>query len=84
MSFSSEKGTLSNVSTVQEIQNAIAGLPEPERLRLFNWIHSQEEEALGNDPETLKEAQKGARQLDAGLGVSLEDARKLTSKWTTK
>jgi len=72
------------MSTVQEIQDAIAGLPEPERLRLFNWIHSREEEELGNDPDTLQEAQEGARQLDAGRGVLLDDARKLTSKWTTK
>ncbi len=72
------------VSTVQEIQAAIAGLPDQERLRLFNWVHTQEESDPGNDPDTLAEAEKGARQLDAGLGVSLEDARKLTSKWTTK
>ncbi len=69
---------------MQEIQQAIAGLPEPERLRPFNWIHAQEEEELGTDPETLREAEQGARQLDAGQGVSLEEARKLTSKWTTK
>ncbi len=72
------------MSTVQEIQNAITGLPEQERLRLYSWIHSQEEEALGDDPETQREAEEGARQLDAGQGVSLDEARKLASKWTTK
>lgn len=72
------------MSTVQEIQNAIAGLPEPDRLRLFSWIHTQEEDDLGNDPETLSEAEEGVRQLDAGQGVTLEAARKLTSTWTTK
>jgi hypothetical protein len=72
------------MSSVQEIQNAITGLPEQERLRLLNWIHSQEEDDLGNDPDTLREAEEGARQLDAGLGVSLDDARKLTFKWTTE
>jgi hypothetical protein len=72
------------MSTVQEIQNAIAELPEQERLRLINWIHSQEEDELGNDPDTLREAEEGARQLDAGRGVTLEEARKLASKWTTK
>jgi hypothetical protein len=77
-------GILLVVSTVQEIQNAIAGLPEPDRLRLFSWIHTQEEDDLGNDPETLSEAEEGARQLDAGQGVTLEAARKLTSRWTTK
>ncbi len=65
------------MSTLQEIQDAIAGLTEPERLRLFKWIHAQEEDDLGNDPETLSEAEEGARQLDAGQGVTLEAARKL-------
>ena len=72
------------MSTVQEIQNAISGLPEMERLNLLNWIHSREEDDLANDPDLLKEAEEGARQLDAGHGISLDEARKLTSKWTTK
>ena len=72
------------MGTVQEIQNAITDLPEKERLRLFNWIHSQEEDTLGNDSETLREAEEGARQLDAGHGISLDEARKLTPKWATK
>ena len=63
------------MNTVQEIQNAIVRLSERERLRLLNWIHSEEEDEPGNDSETLREAEKGARQLDAGLGVVLEDAR---------
>ena len=75
LGFLGELRQYRNMRTVREIQDAIVGLPEPERLRLFNWIHSQEE-ALGNDPETLQEAQEGARQLDAGRGTSLEDARR--------
>jgi hypothetical protein len=73
------------VSTVQEIQNAIASLPQDERLSLFDWMHGQEErDYLANDPALLRLAEAGARQLDAGQGISLEDARKLASKWTTK
>ena len=66
------------MSTVQEIQKAIAGLPELERLSLFEWIHTQEEtDNLADDPRLLAKAEEGARQLDAGQGVSLEHARKL-------
>jgi hypothetical protein len=73
------------VSTVQEIQNAISQLPTEERMSLIEWIHSQDEpEYLADDPKLLERAEEGARQLDEGKGVSLEEARKLTSKWTTK
>jgi hypothetical protein len=73
------------MSTVQEIQNAIARLPADERLNLFDWIHSQEEaDPAAEDTKLLKMAEEGARQLDEGRGISLEEARKLTSRWTTK
>ncbi len=73
------------MSTVQEIQAAIAQLPEQERMTLLQWIHLQEEEGqAADDPELLQAAEEGARQLDAGQGISLEHARRLASKWTTK
>lgn len=75
----------SSVSTVQEIQNAIASLPEEQRLSLLEWVHRHEEaDYLAADPKLLRLAEEGARQLDAGQGISLEEARKLTSKWTTR
>ena len=73
------------MSTVQEIQNAIVSLPEEQRLSLLEWVHRQEEaDYLADDPKLLGLAEEGARQLDAGQGVSLEEARKLTPKLTTK
>jgi len=72
------------VSTVQEIQSAITRLPEEGRLALLQWIHSQESEPLADDPELLRQAEEGARQLDAGQGITLEQARRLASQWTTK
>ena len=73
------------MSTVQEIQNAIAQLPEEQRMSLLEWVHRHEEaDYMADDPKLLHLAEEGARQLDSGQGVSLEDARKLTSKWTTK
>ena len=73
------------MSTVQEIKEAIAQLPEEERMTLLQWIHAQEEAtAPDSEAELLREAEEGARQLEAGQGISLEEARKLSSKWITK
>ena len=73
------------MSTVQEIQEAITQLPEEARLRLLQWIHSHEDpDQAADDPELFRESQLGAQQLDAGAGVSLEQARQMTSRWTTK
>jgi len=73
------------MSTVQEIQEAITQLPEEARMTLLEWIHSQEEtDPVANDPELLQQAEEGARQLDAGHGITLEQARRMTSQWTTK
>lgn len=68
------------VSTVQEIQEAITQLPEEARVALLQWINSEDGV---EDPELVKQAEEGARQLDAGQGISIDEARKLTSRWTT-
>jgi hypothetical protein len=68
------------VSTVQEIKEAIAQLPEEVRMTLLQWIHTKEEaDTPEGDAELLRQAEEGARQLEAGRGVTLERARKLTS-----
>jgi hypothetical protein len=73
------------MSTVQEIQEAITQLPEEARMSLLQWIHSQgETEPFSDDPELLQQAEEGARQLDAGHGITLEQVRRMTSQWTTK
>jgi hypothetical protein len=73
------------MSTVQEIKEAIAQLPEEARVHLLEWIHLQEEgDQQADEPELLRQAEEGARQLDAGQGVPLEEARRRTSQWTTK
>ena len=69
------------MSTVQEIQEAIVQLPEEARLTLLEWIHTQEEADLhDDDPELLRQAEEGARQLDAGQGITLEEARRIVSR----
>jgi len=73
------------MSSVQEIQEAIARLPESQRLVLIDWIHTRENDGvMENDPRLLADAAEGERQLDAGSGSSLDDVRRLTSQWTTR
>ena len=73
------------MSTVQEIQLAISRLQAEDRMSLLDWIHSREEaDFAADDPELFRLAKEGADQLDKGSGVFLEEARKLTSRWTTK
>ena len=73
------------MSTVKEIQEAIAQLPEEARMTLLEWIHIQEEVDQGSDePELLRQTEEGARQLDAGQGITLAQARQRTSQWTSK
>jgi hypothetical protein len=73
------------MSSVQEIQEAIALLPENERLALVDWIHSRDlVEGLEHDSQLRADASEGERQIDAGLGMPLEEVRKLAIRWTTK
>ena len=71
------------MSTLQEIKAAILKLNASDRLCLLDWIHLQEEaDDLREDPALLAGAKEGARQLDAGQGIPLDEARKLASGWT--
>jgi hypothetical protein len=72
------------MSTVQEIQEAIAKLPEAQRFELIHLLNSQYDKAEGETDEMLAEAAEGEREIDGGQGVTLEQARKLTRTWTTK
>jgi hypothetical protein len=72
------------VSTVQEIQEAIAKLPEAQRFELIQWLHTQHDWDASSDPEVRASVERGTRQLDNGEGMFLEEVRKLTPTWTTK
>jgi predicted transcriptional regulator len=62
------------MSTVQEIQDAIAKLPENQLCELMHWIHSRSDWKVENDPEVLASVERGMRQLETGEVVSLEEA----------
>jgi hypothetical protein len=74
------------MSTMAEIQRAIEGLPASEKKALSAWLSSQQEPEMSPQEEAalLAALDKAARQLDAGLGVPLEQARGMVQRWASK
>ncbi len=74
------------VSTMAEIQRAIDELPAIDKKALSAWLSSQQEPEMSPEEETalLASLDKAARQLDAGLGVSLDQARGMVRRWTSR
>lgn len=74
------------MSTVAELQQTISKLPKADKAALTAWLESQEEPVMSAAEEAalLASLDKAARQLDAGQGMSIEQARDLVAKWATK
>jgi hypothetical protein len=79
-------GHIRTMSTLTEIQQAIAGLPATEKKALSVWLSSQQEPEMPADDEAalLASLDKAAQQLDAGLGVASEQARGMVRRWASK
>jgi hypothetical protein len=74
------------MSSVIEIQEAIAKLSPQEKNTLTLWLESQEEPVMSAEEEAalLNRLDSAARELDAGKGVSLDQVRRLVKQWATK
>ncbi len=74
------------MSTMIEIQQAIDGLPPMEKKALSVWLSSQQEPEMSEAEEAalLASLDKAGRQLDAGLGVSIEQARGMIRQWVAE
>ena len=74
------------MSTLSEIQEAITGLREDERLALSAWLESQNAPRLGSEEEDrlLRSLDDALRDLDSGKGTLIEEARKLVNTWAGK
>lgn len=61
------------MSTLVEIQDAVAQLPDNERKALQLWLDSQSEPALTAQEEQrlLRSLDEAVRDIDAGKGVSI-------------
>jgi len=74
------------VSTLIEIQNAVAQLPSNERKALQLWLNSQSEPELTVQEEEhlLRSLDDAIRDTDGGRSASIDEIRKRISSWATK
>ncbi len=74
------------MSTLIEIQDAVAELPSNERKALQMWLDSQTEPDLTAQEEQrlLRSLDEAMRDIDAGKGISLGDVRKRVGSWAAK
>ena len=74
------------MSTLVEIQNAVARLPGNERQALQLWLNSQGEPQLTASEEArlLRSLDDAAGDIDAGKGVPINDVRKRVGTWVSK
>jgi hypothetical protein len=74
------------MSTLVEIQDAVAHLPSHERKALQLWLNSQTEPELTAQEEQrlLRSLDEAARDIDAGKGVPIDEVRKRVGSWAGK
>ena len=74
------------MSTLIEIQDAVAHLPSSERKALQMWLNSQGEPEMSAQEEQrlLRSLDDATREIDAGRGVSIDDVRKRGRSWAAK
>jgi hypothetical protein len=75
-------GSLPNVRTLLEIQTAVLKLDSDEKKALSLWLDSQMGPELTRDEERLLLASldQAIREIDAGKGLSMKDARREVAK----
>ena len=74
------------MSTLNEIQDAVARLPSDEKKALQLWLNSQAEPAMTAQEEQrlLRSLDAAMRDIDAGKGVSIDEVRKRVGSWAAK
>ena len=74
------------MSTLIEIQDAVAQLPSNEKKALQLWLNSQAEPEMTSQEEQrlLRSLDEAMRDIDAGKGVSIDDVRKRAGSWAAK
>jgi hypothetical protein len=74
------------MSSLVEIQDAVARLPSNEKKALQLWLNSQAEPEMTAQEEQrlLRSLDEAIRDIDAGKGVSMDEARKRVSSWAAK
>jgi hypothetical protein len=74
------------MSTLAEIQDAVAQLPRVERQALQVWLNSQAEPEMSAEEEArlLRSLDDAIRDIDAGKGVAIDDVRRQVGSWAAR
>jgi hypothetical protein len=74
------------MSTLIEIQDAVARLPSSEKKALQLWLNSQAEPEMTPQEEQrlLRSLDEAMRDIDAGKGVSIDEVRQRIGSWAAK
>jgi len=74
------------MSTLAEIQDAVAKLPVDERKALLTWLASVDEPEISTQDEQqlLHSLDEAIRDIDAGKGVPIKDVRRRVSSWAAR
>jgi predicted transcriptional regulator len=74
------------MSTLIEIQDAVARLPSNEKKALQLWLNSQAEPEMTVQEEQhlLRSLDEAMRDIDAGKGVAIDEVRNRVSSWAAK
>jgi hypothetical protein len=74
------------MSTLAEIQDAVAQLPHAERKALQVWLNSQAEPGMSAEEEArlLHSLDEAIRDIDAGKGVAIDEVRRRAGSWAAR
>jgi len=74
------------MSTLVEIQDAVAQLPGNEKKALQLWLNSQTEPVMTAQEEQrlLRSLDEAMRDVEAGKGVSMDEVRQRVGSWAAK
>lgn len=74
------------MSTLAEIQDAVAKLPADQRKALLTWLESAEEPEISakDEQQLLHSLDEAIHDIDTGKGVSIKDVRKRVSSWAAE
>lgn len=74
------------MSTLVEIQEAVALLTKSEQRALQVWLNSQAEPEMTVEEEAqlLRSLDEAARDIDAGQGLPLEEVRQRVRSWAAR
>lgn len=74
------------MSTLIEIQDAVARLPGSEREALQLWLNSQAESELTawEEQRLLRSLDQAVRDIEADKGVPINEVRRRVASWAAK